>query len=101
MNVRLPDLQTALLCIWMVLTTGLVVNTRLEQRKEQAQKANRTPAPAVDPANPPTPGIFSYAPGATSLVRCYCHQHPIREGQPVICWPQPAEYTCADEETPK
>lgn len=52
----------------------------------------------VDPANPPTPGIFAYDPEAPDdpEVLCHCHGRPIADGQEVICWPQSPKYTCTD-----
>jgi hypothetical protein len=66
----------------------------------------RKPAPVpVDPANPPTPGIFAYDPEDPDdpEVLCHCHGRPIAAGQSVVQWPQPPKYTCtdADEERTK
>lgn len=90
------EMWRGLLCIWTLLITGLVVKTRLEQRKARAKKPD-APLP-VDPANPPTPGIFAYDPEDPDdpEVLCHCHGRPIAAGQSVVQWPQPPKYTCTD-----
>lgn len=96
MTLTYDELRNYLLCIWMLLITGLVIKTRLELRAHQTEQSN-APLP-VDPLDPPTKGVFAYDPEdpADPEVFCYCHRLPIADGQEVICWPQSPRYTCVD-----
>lgn len=98
MSLTLTNGQMAngLLCIWALLITGLIVKTRLEQRKAQAKKPN-APQP-VDPANPPTYVTVVRAEGDPET-KCTCHGNVIKDGELALHWPVPAYLLC--EETYK
>lgn len=52
----------------------------------------------VDPAFPPSKGLFLYdgEDAGAPTVYCSCHQRPILHGQEVVEWPQPPKYTCIE-----
>jgi hypothetical protein len=83
--------QTLVLCAWMGVITYLVVDLRMQVRKQAAQPAQ--PPRPVDPDNPPEYVTVVQVEGDPQS-RCTCHGELFVNDDTGLLWPLPTQLLC-------